>query len=379
MTDAPAHDGPLRIVGVDPELGFAGGESQVLGLTLELLRLGHDAQLLCNPDGMLWQRARAANVVCHPLRIRNAVDWLAGLRLRAFLSRNRFDVVHFHTSRAHSMAPFAAGRAGAIVVTRRMDYVPNRLFADYLYNRAVDAVAAISQEVASALVAAGVARERITIIPSGVNCHRFAPPSGELRAAARDELGLEVNEIAVSALGGLETRKGHRHLLDALGELRERRPAIRCLIAGDGSQRAALEEQANRLRLGPNLRLLGSIEDPRKLFFASDIFVQPSIKEGLGVALLEAMACGLPAVASRAGGMAELIEDRRSGLLVKPADSGALAQAIDELAGSPVTRSSLGGAARARIAADFSLETMARRTLALYQSSLERKLKQCAA
>jgi glycosyltransferase involved in cell wall biosynthesis len=288
-------------------------------------------------------------------------------------------VVHFHTSRAHAMAPFAAGRSGIVVVTRRMDYVPNRLFADYLYNRAVDGVAAISQGVANALIAAGVAPQRITIIPSGVDCTRFAPPGAGERAAARAALGLEPDQIAVAALGALETRKGHRYLLEAIGRLGEHRPAIQCLIAGDGSQGAALEEEARGMGLGANLRLLGGIEDPRKLFFASDIYVQPSIKEGLGVALLEAMACGLAPVASRAGGMAEVIEDRRSGLLVGVADSIALAQAIGELADSSLTRASLGAAARARVVGAFSMEAMARGTLALYQSCLERKLSQCAA
>jgi glycosyltransferase involved in cell wall biosynthesis len=370
-------DGPLRILGVDPELGFAGGESQVMGLTLELLRLGHNAQLLCDPDGILWRRARAANVICHPLKIRNAMDCVAGMRLRGLLSRNRFDVVHFHTSRAHSMAPFAAGSAKALVVTRRMDYVPNRWFAPYLYNRAVDGVAAISRGVAQALVAGGVAAQRITIIPSGVDCTRFAPSSPDQRAAARRDLGLDSGEIAVASVGALELRKGHRYLLEALAAMQGRHRAIRAFIAGDGSQRAALEEQANRLGLGQTVRFLGSIEDPRTLFWAIDIFVQPSMMEGLGVALLEAMACGLSAVASRSGGMAEVIENRHDGLLVAVADTVALARSIEELADSPALRLSMGAQGRIKAEQDFSLAAMARKTLALYQSSM-RKPKRCA-
>jgi glycosyltransferase involved in cell wall biosynthesis len=366
-------DRPLRIVGVDPERGFAGGESQVLGLTLELLRLGHDAQLLCDPEGALWRLARAENVLCHPLRIRNAIDLRAGLRLRRFLSRNRFDVVHFHTSRAHSMAPFAAAAAGASVVTRRMDYVPNRAFSAYMYNRAVDAVAAISREVAAALAAAGVLPDRITIIPSGVDCRRFAPPSPRLRAEARAGLGLATDEIAVGAVGGLEPRKGHRYLVEALGYLRGTLPAVRCFIAGDGSQREVLEDQIRRLGLDDAIRLTGSIPDSRALLWAIDIFVQPSIKEGLGVALLEAMACGLPGIASRAGGMVEVIEDGHSGRLVTAADAGALAQALRELIESPNARGAIGVAARDRAATNFSMETMARKTLAFYRASLAQR------
>ena len=374
-----AEDGPLKVLGIDPELGFAGGESQVLGLTLELLHTGHQAQLLCDPQGMLWRRARSAGVVCHPLRIRNALDGVAAVRLRRFLSRNRFDVVHFHTSRAHSMAPFAAGCAGALVVTRRMDYVPNRWFAPYLYNRAVDAVAAISQEVARALIAAGVSAQHISIIPSGVDCNRFVPPSADQRTAARRSLGLGPNEIAIAAVGALERRKGHRFLLDALASLKHRHPAIRGFIAGAGSQEAALREYSNRLGLGEKMRLLGSIEDPRTLFWAIDIFVQPSMMEGLGVALLEAMACGLPAVASRAGGMAEVIEDRHDGLLVAAADAPAIAHSIEELSESAALRISLGSRARTTAEQKFSMAATALKTLGLYQSIIRKKPPRCAA
>jgi L-malate glycosyltransferase len=375
----PENVRALRIVGVDPELAFAGGESQVLGLTLELLKLGHGAELLCDPDGMLWQRARAANVVCRPLKIRNALDCFAGMRLRGFLSRNHYDVVHFHTSRAHALAPFASGLAGAMVVTRRMDYVPNRWFAPYLYNRAVDGVAAISQGVANALTAAGVSPQRITVIPSGVDCFRFTVPSPEQRESARRELGLESSQINIASVGALELRKGHRHLLDALGELQKQQTSIVCCIAGDGSQRAALEHQARRLGLKQTVRFLGSIGDPRTLFWASDIFVQPSVMEGLGVALLEAMACGLPAIASRAGGMVDVIDDRHDGLLVAAADSGALTRAIEELVNSPALRSSVGAQARIKAEQNFSLAAMTRGTLDLYLSSLGRKLGRCAA
>ncbi|HJU27683.1 MAG TPA: glycosyltransferase family 4 protein, partial [Candidatus Binataceae bacterium] len=200
---------PLRVLGVDPERGFAGGETQVLALTTGLLRRGHRAELLCDPQGQLWRRARAAGVECRPLRIRNSVDLAAGLRLRAMLAARRYDVVHFHTARAHAMAPYARGRARALVVTRRMDYPPNRLFARWLYNRAVDGVAAISSGVADALLRAGVASGRIATIHSGVECARFAPPDATARQSGRAAFGLADDEVAIVAAGALVARKGY--------------------------------------------------------------------------------------------------------------------------------------------------------------------------
>ena len=362
-----AEERPLRVVGVDPERGFAGGETQVLGLTRELIRRGHRAELICDPAGQLFERASAEGIRCHALRLRNSIDVAGGMRLRHILAREKYDVVHFHTSRAHAMAPFARGVAGALVVTRRMDYRPNRLLAPFLYSRAVDAVAAISRGVADALVQAGVPRELITIIPSGVDCEFFHPPSAEERAAARQSFGIDAETVAIGTVGMLEERKGHRFLLEAVAGLKA--PVI-CLIAGDGSQRAALEEQAAKLGISGRVRFLGRIEPSRNLLCALDIFVFPSLWEGLGVAAIEAAACGLPSIASDSGGIGEVVSNGETGILVPPGDSAALSEAIARLAAAPGDRIAMGHAARARAVERFAMSSMAERTLELYRACM---------
>jgi glycosyltransferase involved in cell wall biosynthesis len=282
-------------------------------------------------------------------------------------------VVHFHTSRAHAMAPWVRGLTRAAVVTRRMDYVPNRLFARWLYGRAVDGVAAISASVADALVRAGVARERITLIRSGVDCSHFRPPSAPERAQARAALGLGDAGLAVGALGALEPRKGHRYLVEAMA-LRGRREGCVAVIAGDGSLRDALAAEIGRLGLGDSggaVRLLGRVEDARSILWALDIFAMPSLNEGLGVALLEAMACGLCCVASRIGGIVDAMDEGRSGILVAPGDAPALAGALADLCAQPQQRIALGAAARALAVERFSMAAMARRTVELYRACLQ--------
>src|SRR5271170_7443829 len=188
------QNGPLRVAGIDPERDFGGGETQVMGLTLELRRNGHEAEILCDRDGELWRRARAEGIACHPLRVRNSIDVAAAVRLRGLLARGAYDVVHFHTARAHALAPHVRGLAPVRIVTRRMDYRPNRLFGRYLYNQAVDGVIAISRGVAAVLERGGVRPARLRIIPSGVDCTRFAPPSPSARAEARARLGLRESD-----------------------------------------------------------------------------------------------------------------------------------------------------------------------------------------
>lgn len=363
----------LSVAGVDPERGFAGGETQVLGLTLALIAMGHRAELLCDPAGELWRRASAAGVACHPLPIRNALDLRAALALRRRLCAGRYDVVHFHTSRAHAMAPWVRRCARAAVVTRRMDYVPNRLFARWLYGHAVDGVAAISTSVADALVRAGVRRRRITLIPSGVDCEYFRTPSSEERARARAALALDNGDVAVGAIGALEARKGHRYLIEAVGIIRDAGgcDGRRVFIAGDGALRGELSAEVHRRGMESMLRMLGRVDDTRSLLWALDVFVMPSLSEGLGVALLEAMACGVSAVASRVGGIVDAVEDGRTGRLVAPRDARALADALKELTVDAPRRRAMGVAARERVVAGFSTTAMARRTVELYRACLQ--------
>jgi len=362
-------DAPLRVLGVDPERGFAGGETQVMGLTRELLRMGHRAELACDPAGRLFERAIGEGIRCHPLRLRNSIDVVGAMRLRRILAREQYDVVHFHTSRAHSVAPFARGLAGAMVVTRRMDYRPNRLFAPYLYLRAVDGVAAISAGVADAMDDAGVARDRITIIPSGVDCDYFRPPSADERDAARKMFGIALSTVAVGTVGVLENRKGHPYLLEAIARIGS--PSTLCLIAGDGSMRSEFEQYAAKLGISGQVQFLGRIEPSRALLWALDIFVFPSLREGLGVAAIEAAACGLPTVASKVGGLGEVVGDGESGILVAPGNAPELAEGISRLAASPHERDTMGAAARKRALGRFTMAAMAVQTLAFYRACLK--------
>jgi glycosyltransferase involved in cell wall biosynthesis len=379
---AAAEASRLSIAGIDPERGFAGGESQVMGLTLALIAAGHRAELICDPAGKLWERAHAAGVVCHPLRIRNSVDLAAGWKLRKYLTRNSYDVVHFHTSRAHAMAPFARGNGRALVVTRRMDYEPNRLFAPWLFNRAVDGVAAISPAVAEALVNSGVTRDRIAIIPSGVDCERFRPPNADERMHARLALGLTPRDIAVGAVGMIEPRKGQRHLIEAMELLRDSGAVgsaatvgagVRCFIAGAGASAKSLTAVIHTQAMDESIRMMGMIDDSRELLWALDIFAMPSIQEGLGVAALEAMACGLPVIASATGGLLDSVQNEITGIHVPVGEASALANAIARLAASSELRSRMGAAGRDRVAADFAMSSMAQGTLALYRKCLQNR------
>ena len=160
------------------------------------------------------------------------------------------------------------------------------------------------------------------------------------------------------------------HLLGAFHALLKLQPTARLLLAGDGPDRAALEETVRALRLGPFVRFLGTLPDPWPLLAAADIFVLPSLWEGMPNALLEAMAAGLPAVATAVGAVPEMVVDGREALVVPPGDAGALARALAELAESPARRREMGALARRRVEGSYRIEETVARTERLYDELL---------
>jgi len=361
----------MRILHVDPERGFGGGETQVLGLVRHLVASGHEPVVAAEPAGALAAAAAALGVRVVPCPIRNHADVAAARRLAGLMAREAYDIVHFHTARAHAMSAFL-GRAGGVprLVTRRMDYpLRGGWYARWLYNRAVDAVVAISEGVRAVLIAGGVDPGHIHLIPSGVDVERFAVADA-VRAATRAEHGVAGDEFAIAVVAALETRKGHAVLLEAVRALSDLR--LRVLCAGTGSGAAALARRRDELGLGARVAFPGRVDDVPALLAAADAVVLPSLQEGLGVAALEAMAAGRPVIASRVGGLPEAVGEGEAGVLVPPGDPAALAAAIRLLATAPATARALGDAGRRRATRRFAMRAMAGATATLYGRLRER-------
>jgi glycosyltransferase involved in cell wall biosynthesis len=360
----------LRVLHVDPERGFSGGETQVLALARHLATRGHVVSVAAHPDGLLATRVRDAGLAVLPLSCRFGHDPVAGLALRRQVVAGAADVVHMHTSRALSLAPYVPRRVVQIV-TRRMDYAPRGAapYVRWLYGH-MDAVIAISRAARAALGARGLDAERIEIVPSGVDTGSFqALDAGAARAA----LGIGAGQGVLAIVASLHERKGHAVLLEALARLAGQGVRPLCLAAGTGPEGDALQDRATALGLAAQLRWLGQVSDVRQVLAAADVVVLPSLAEGLGVAAIEAMAAGRPVVASAVGGLPELICDGEQGLLVPARDPEALARALARCLGDAVLRARLGAAGRRRADA-FSTEAMARGTEAVYERALAARL-----
>lgn len=357
----------LRIAHVTGERGFSGGEVQVFLLMEGLARRGHANTLLCPPDARSAEEAGARGIDVRPVAMRSSLSAAGVWRATGALRDCAPDLVHLHTGRANWVGGLAAARLGLpAITTRRMDRPVKRgLRTRWLYGRGVQHAVAISDAVRECLLAGGVPRERTSVIPSAVDPASLR--TARDRQAIRRELGVPDDCLCLLCLAALVKRKGIDVLLEAVSRVDA---PLRVLLAGDGEQRDALEAQCRALELADRVRFLGRREDKPELLAACDALVLPSRREGLGVAALEAMACGLPVVASHVGGLAELVGDGETGLLVAPEDPAALATAIARLEKDAELRERLGSAGRRRVEEGHLPEQMCEAYEQLYRRVL---------
>jgi glycosyltransferase involved in cell wall biosynthesis len=229
----------------------------------------------------------------------------------------------------------------------------------------VNGFIAVSNDVeAGILKTIGPVQERITIISNGVDTRRYHAPAD--RSATRCTLGFAEDAILYTVVGTLKEQKGHRYLIEAFAPLISATPHLHLLIVGDGELRRSLESQVRAAGIEGNVHFLGNRSDVPAILAASDVFVLPSLWEGLPMALIEAMASGLPVIATAVSGSQQVVERGRSGILVPPGEVIPLRQAIEALIANPEWARLLGTAARRRIEEAYSAQRQAEEHLVLY-------------
>ncbi len=297
---------------------------------------------------------------------------LEARRLPGLLGGRSFDIVHSFLFRAHLLGRLAARRVGAraIVNSYRSSTEADRgwlLRADRWTRSRVTRFHLQSAGLASALQQRlGVEPGRCVVIPNGIDLAAADAALALGRDEARKRLGLFPTDLAIASVGRLHEEKGIAHLVGAFHALLKVHPTARLLLAGDGPARRSLVAMVEALRLGPFVRFLGPLPDPWLLYAGADIFALPSLVEGMPNALLEAMAAGLPTVATAVGAVPEMVVDGREALVVPPGDAGALARALAELAAWPMRRREMGALARKRIEDAYRIEATVAQTERLY-------------
>jgi len=368
---------PIPAVLVTGSLGPGGTELAVIAHARGLAARGRVAPrvVVLGEGGDRAVRLREEGIPVEELRVppgrlRSPAGLVRLARLRRLVRELAGPVVHTFLFDADVYGMLAAllGSPGAIVTTRRAikRNRPHHLRLYRLTNPLVDRIVCNSEEVRRFTLAAERADpSRVEVIVNGIDVDRFA---GGDRRGARAALGVEPGETLVGAVGTIREVKGQRVLLEAMLPLLGGMPGLRLVLAGDrrGAYAEEVAREAARAGLGERVLMPGPVDDVPGLLAALDLFVLPSLSEGMSNALLEAMAAGLPIVATRVGGNAEALAEGDAGVLVPPGDPGELREAIAGLLADRGRAARLAGRARERARTEYSLERMLERTEALY-------------
>jgi glycosyltransferase involved in cell wall biosynthesis len=369
-------DGKRRytILHTESSRGWGGQEHRILAEAKVMRDRGHQLFLACDPRGELYPRAEREGFAVFPLKFGGIDNLGAWLSLRRLLQQERLDLLNTHSSLdswVGFLAWLAVGKKIKLVRTRHLStqVAPNwptrRLY------QAPAAVITTGQGISELLhQRLGVPRERLHAIPTGVSLADFAPRPPDPGLAAR--LQLPEGNLVFGTISVLRSWKGHLYLVEACKQLREEGLTATLLIVGDGPYRPVIEEKVQKSGLAGHVRLVGHQETVPDWLALMDAFVLASYaNEGVPQALLQALAMGKPVVATRTGGIPEVIVPEETGLLVPPRDSLALAQAMSRLARDAALREVLSRRGPKLVASRYSLEQMAEALEALYAEIME--------
>ena len=365
--------GRLSICFYTPSADPSGMGAHILDLVAEYLPRAEVSVMLRPTDAGQRLLAAAAALGARTVPLPSPRDPAFGPTIAGWLAASRVDVFHVHVGLGWedwdgARVARAVG-CPAVVQTLHQPYLVTHPRKRDRWHHAVadvDRLIAVSVAVRRTYERIGAAPDRLTTVPNGVG-----PRSGFLgRDRARARLGLDGDRPVVLTTGRLAPMKGQRYLLDAVPALAARFPDLAVVVLGEGALRGALTRQAVDLGVAHRVRLPGHRSDARLLLDAADVFVLPSLHEGMPLAVLEAMEAGLPVVATDVIGTAEVVAQEGTGLLVRPRDAPALADAIGGLLVDPGARRRLGEAGRCRYRAQFTRARMAADTWAVYEQVL---------
>jgi glycosyltransferase involved in cell wall biosynthesis len=364
----------IKVIHVVEDLKVGGQEKVIASIATGLDPKKFNIEIWCLARGgavadWLWQ----AGI---PVRILNLSTYhrpLNIVRLARHMRRSRADIVHTHGNFASTfgrLAAILAGLRGVVAHVHTCDFSLSHrhILIEKILAYFTCRIICVSQAVQDFV-------RNIENIPANKTCVIYNGAAGYPMKAglkiSRSAWGFSAQDCVVVSVGSLVENKGHRILIDAVRRLVPAYPSLRILIVGDGPLRSTLEEQVGRFKLSEFIKFTGIVKDIHSVLDKADIFVLPSrYREGLSLAVLEAMQHGLAVIAARVGGVPEAVEHNRSGILVPPGDGGKFGDAIARLLADNTLRTAMGAEGKKRYEEQFRGDKMVARIEALYQSVL---------
>jgi glycosyltransferase involved in cell wall biosynthesis len=356
--------------------GFFGSENVMIELAGQLRDLGMEPLIGVfnnrrNPHLEVAEVARGKRLRVEIFECSGRVDFATVRELRRFLKKEGAELLHTHgyKSNLYALASTIGMPIGRVATCHNWlgEDIKMKSYAwlDKFFLGRFDRVVAVSDSIREELASARIPSWKLATIYNGIDLKRFVSPVDA--AEIRRELGIGEGWKVVGTVGRLSAEKGHGYLLEAARELLSEGERLAFVIVGDGPLRGKLEKDvSSQGERGSNILFMGTRSDMERMYAVMDVFVLPSIREGLPMALLEAMASRKPVVAARVGAIPKILEDGRSGRLVEPGDAEGLARAIREILGDPERGRRMVQNAFETVKKTFSAEGMAERYLEVY-------------
>jgi glycosyltransferase involved in cell wall biosynthesis len=359
----------MRILHLISSGGYYGAENMIVNLANGLTSLGHSNviavfQNLQNPNLELADEAQKRGLSITVIPCGGRFDFRVPRLLRSYIREHNIDVVHTHGYKANFYGWLGTRRLDVTLVatchnwTRGTAILRAYALLDFLVLRGFQQVVAVSSEIAEELRKLSIPSERIRFIPNGVEIgadreEQFTPGTPR--------------ELVIGSVGRMVPEKGFQYLIEAAPAVLAKFPNAKLLLIGDGPFRASLEKLAEQLEIRSRIIFTGKQRDMKRVYDSLNIFVLPSLAEGMPMVILEAMEARKAIIATSVGSIPALIIPEKTGLLVKPGDRRGLQNAVLRLLGDPQLSCSLGREAQSYVRQKYSLVRMAEQYSALYQ------------
>jgi len=360
----------MKVLHVETGRHLYGGARQVQYLMIGLQARGVDCYLACARRSAIALTCREKVAGLYTLPMAGDLDVRLTFSLVSLIKRLAPDLVHLHSRRGADIYGALAATISAVpvVLSRRVDNPEPRWLVALKYRR-YDRVIAISRGIRRILLDEGVPAEKVVCVPSAVDVAEYQNTCD--RCVLRAEFGLSPDTIVAGIIAQLIPRKGHQLVLRALSEVLQQQPNLHIIFFGKGPLEAVLRAQTKQAGLSAAVHFAGFRDDLHHLLGCLDFQIHPALLEGLGVALLQGAAAGLPLIGTRTGGIPEIVLHEETGLLVEPGDVPALTRALIRLAGDPQMRRRLGTRARQHVTSNFGVDAMIEGNLAVYRTVLQ--------
>lgn len=365
---------PMKILHLSSETSWRGGEQQIAYLIEELRALGVENVVACQKGSPFETYCQKKNIPYISLSFRNSFDFTTALAVKQLCSRERADLVHIHSSKSHGIAILAdmMGNKVPLILSRRVDFPPkSNAFTSHKYNYPrIRRILCVSEAIRQVMLPHITEKEKLHTVYSGIDLQKFSAP--QPGAYLRTQYGISSQLLLVGNISAIAPHKDYFTFVNTAAELLKRKLPLKFFIIGTGPEEAAIKKYVADKGLQEHIYFPGFLSNIQQVLPELDVFLMTSETEGLGTTLLDAFAAGVPVVATRAGGIPEIVRHEQTGLTAAVKDVQGLANAVEQLVKQEGYRKQLSEQAHAFVKS-FDKKQTALQTLQHYKQVLEEK------